>query len=423
MGYLVAVLIEIGAVSGSLLLVHSFSPFALPGALVLLGIIVVALNWGEGPGLLATFVGIVQLDVFVLFPYLPMSLRTMADSLSLLLFWLIGLSISLIAGRSGRVRRQAEELAHSLKVERVRSDVEHQRLRTLLEVLPAAVGMVDAQGRFLEINLAAQALWGNESFPREIAQLQAHRGWWPDTGTPLAAEEWAIVRALTRGETILNEEVVEFVDGQHKVIGHSAAPIRDATGAIRGAAGVLQDTTERKRTEREIAEHAAQLEAILENIADGLIVTDAHGRLLHLNQSYRTLLGLDADPKGVTLPALQQIAGHALYNVRGQPLTEVERPLNRILHGEVLTGTKHVDLMVRTRDGRELRLNVSGAPIHDMSGHLLGTVQVLRDVTEQHRLEQRTRQALQALLAMAKALVEVDIEGDSPRLPEKPGFP
>ena len=139
---------------------------------------------------------------------------------------------------------------------------------------------------------------------------------------------------MRTGETILNEEVEELVEGQRKVILHSAAPIRDAMGTIRGAVGVLQDITEHKRLERELAERAAQLAAILESIADGLIVTDAQGRLLHLNLAYRTLLGLAVDPKGVTLPTLQELAGHAVLNVHGDPITEAERPVNRILRGK-----------------------------------------------------------------------------------------
>src|SRR5262249_52154502 len=126
------------------------------------------------------------------------------------------------------------------------------------------------------------------------------------------------------------------------------------------------------------AEHAGQPEAILESIADGLIITDAQGRLLQLNPAYQAILGLDHVPKGVTLPTLQQIAGHAVLDAGKHPITEAERPVNRILHGEVLTGTKRVDLVLRTRDGRERHVDVGGALVRDKAGHPLGTVQVTR---------------------------------------------
>jgi len=204
--------------------------------------------------------------------------------------------------------------------------------------------------------------------------------------------------------------VAQLIAGQRKVILHSAAPIRDETGAIQGAAGVLQDITERKRMERELAERAAQLEAILASITDGLIVTDAQGRLLGLNPAYQALLGVENVPTGVTLATWQRIAGYAVLDTQGRPITEAERPVNRIMRGEVLTGTKHVDLLLRTRDGREIYVNGSGAPIRDKAGRLLGAVQVLRDVTDQRRLEQHTHEALRALLAMAEVLVQVQVQ-------------
>ena len=404
--YLLAFLVEIAAAGLTLLLLRPLPLFALQGSLLILGMVVVALAWGAGPSLVATLVGTAMLELLVVPPYASKLLVGMADSRSGAVALVVGCSISLIASQSGRARRQAEEWASSLRAEKARSDMERKRLRTLLEVLPAAVGMVDTQGHILERNQASKAVWGGEFFPCELAQMQAHQGWWPGTGIPVAVEDWTIARALRAGETILNEEVEELVEGKHKVILHSAAPIRDAMGTIRGAVGVLQDITEHKRLERELAERAAQLGAILESIADGLIVTDAQGRLLHLNLAYRTLLGLAVDPKGVTLPTLQELAGHAVLNVHGDPITEAERPVNRILQGEVLTGATDDDLLLRTHAGREVQVNVSGAPIRDRAGHLLGAVQVLRDVTEQRRLEQHIRIALDALLEMAEALVQ-----------------
>ena len=404
--YLLPSLVEIGAAGLTLLVLRPLPLFALQGSLLLLGVVVVALTWGAGPSLVATLVGTALLELLVIPPYASRLLQGMADSRSGVVVLLVGCSISLIAGQRGRARRQAEEWASALRAEKARSDMERERLRTLLEVLPAAVSMVDTQGHILERNQASKAIWGNEFFPCELAQLQAHQGWWPGTGIPVAVEDWTIARALRTGESILNEEVEELVEGKHKVILHSAAPIRDALGTIRGAVGVLQDITEHKRLERELAERAAQLAAILESIADGLIVTDARGRLLYLNLAYRTLLGLAVDPKGVTLPTLQELAGHAVLNVHGDPITEAERPVNRILRGEVLTGAQDDDLLLRTRAGRKVQVNVSGAPIRDRTGHLLGAVQVLRDVTEQRRMEQHIRIALDALLAMAEALVQ-----------------
>src|SRR5262249_18762583 len=78
----------------------------------------------------------------------------------------------------------------------------------------------------------------------------------------------------------------------------------------------------------------------------------------------------------------------------------------RVLQGEVLTRQQSLEMIVRTHTGRETRVNATGAPIRDARGQLLGAVLVARDVTEQRRLEQHTRDSLDALLAMAEALAQ-----------------
>ena len=69
-------------------------------------------------------------------------------------------------------------------------------------------------------------------------------------------ETWASVRALREGRTTLNELLdIETFDGHKKTIQNSAAPIRNAEGAIQGAVIVNEDVTERVRAE-EALRHA-----------------------------------------------------------------------------------------------------------------------------------------------------------------------
>ncbi|HEU5369854.1 MAG TPA: PAS domain S-box protein, partial [Ktedonobacterales bacterium] len=554
MGYLAAVLIELAAVGLTLLAGRLLPLFAVQGALIILGIVLVALTWGAGPSLLAVLVGTMLLRLVVMPLYLPWLVDAAVDGICLAVALLAGSSISLLASQSAWARRQAQELVCSLREEQTRAELERQRLRMLLDVLPAAVGMLDVQARVLETNPASKVLWGEGAPDRgEMAQVQTWRGWSGDTGKPLDPEEWAITRALTKGKTTINQEVeVEMTDGQRKVILDSAVPICDeqgttlgavgihqditerkqleealraserraaaqaaeleaifeamtdglllydaegrilrynraasqflgfeahpefaslswkeravryaplddggqpilpedlalsrllrgevligsqaaedslhtpdgrkvafsmtgrplcdAEGVVIGAVGIARDVTERRRMEREVADHAARLETIFESIADGVIVVDHQGRMLHMNQTTRTLLGIEQDPTGLTMPELEDRWGFSARNLQGQLFTHAERPLNRYLQGEVLTRQRSVDLIVQTRDGCQTQLNNTGAPIRDAAGQIIGAVEVFRDVTEQRRLEQHTRDTLDALLAMAEALVQV----------------
>ena len=188
--------------------------------------------------------------------------------------------------------------------------------------------MMDAQARVVENNPANKVLWGAACLsPARLPPFQLWRGWWPETGKPLALEEWAIMRALTSGETITNQEVAfETSSGQPKMILASAIPIRDEQGAIRGAVGIHQDITQRKRledalrrAEQEAAAHAQELEAIFEALTDSLLVYDAEGRILRCNTAARQLFGFEAQPEFAALPWKERAVRYVLRDAEGHP--------------------------------------------------------------------------------------------------------
>ncbi len=58
-----------------------------------------------------------------------------------------------------------------------------------------------------------------------------YKGWQPDTGERYKAEDWALARALQKGETIVGEVIdIERFDGGRATILNSAAPIKDNDG-------------------------------------------------------------------------------------------------------------------------------------------------------------------------------------------------
>lgn len=406
-GYLVAALLEVAAAAIVLLLLYFFPSFAFRGVLAVGGVILMALGWGAGPALFATFVGTFLLYYAVLLPHYSWSLADPADALGLLVYLVVGVSISLLASRSERARRQADETARLLAEAEAKSSLESRRLRAVLAVQPSAVSIADAHGRLLEMNQATKTLWGEQApLVSEIAQYGQYKGWWVRTGEPLAAEDWAMARALTRGEVSLNEELeIETFDGQRKLILHSAVPIRDESGTITGAVVNAQDITELRRLEGEVAERVSELETLFESISDGIALLDAQGNLIQTNRAFRTMLGFTRHPELAarsTRERGERSAALAVRDEHGHPLDERTWPSSRLLRGETLMG---VDILITTLEGREMVVEVTGAPVRDAMGQITSCVEVLRDVTARRELEQRTRDALQALVAMGEAIV------------------
>ena len=159
--------------------------------------------------------------------------------------------------------------------------------------------------------------------------------------------------------------------------------------------------------EREAVLRANQLEAMFESMSDGVVVYNKQGQVLHTNAAAHHIFGLGASPPQDEAHLRQELLLHAVQrDEQGQLLPEKRRPLARVLTGEFLTGTRASDVLVQTPDARQVVLNMSGAPIRSEAGAIERAVLIYRDVTERRRLEQRTSEALRALLAMAEVLIQ-----------------
>lgn len=141
-------------------------------------------------------------------------------------------------------------------------------LRTILRTLPVGVWIIDKDGTVLSGNPASYEIWGGARFVG-IEGYSQYKGWWADTGVPIAPDEWAAARAIRKGETSLSEEVeIECFDGSRKIILNSAVPIRDAGQAIIGVVIVNQDITERKRMERNLIDSEQRLESLSSHLLE-----------------------------------------------------------------------------------------------------------------------------------------------------------
>ena len=139
-------------------------------------------------------------------------------------------------------------------------------------------------------NTAGQKIWAGARYVG-IEQFGEYKGWWLGSKKPIGPHEWAAARAIEKGETSFEEEIeIECFDGTHKIILNSALPIRGSDGAISGAIVVNQDITERKQAEAELRIAATAFES-----QEGMMITDADGVILRVNQAFTENTGYTAE--------------------------------------------------------------------------------------------------------------------------------
>lgn len=292
-------------------------------------------------------------------------------------------------------------------------------IAALIEAYPDAVFLYDRAGRIVTLNTLARRLFGLERDDRfdalpytERLALLAPRTL---DGRPLDKEDWSISRILS-GEVVpegaSSVARIRGFDGRERVLGYSGAPIRDDEDTIIGGFAIVRDLTEQRqlveqaRTAKEEAQaRAAQLEAILDAITDGIYVYDGDANLVRTNSAAQRLNPGTAQETYRAQSPEERSADMRIWDEQGLPVRPEDEPMRRVLRGEVLTGARAVDSAVQLPDGRLAQVNTTGAPVRDATGAVAGGVIVTRDVTEHRRLERRTRESLDALLAMARAAV------------------
>jgi PAS domain S-box-containing protein len=145
--------------------------------------------------------------------------------------------------------------------------------------------------------------------------------------------------------------------------------------------GVAVDITAQRQAEEALAAEKERLSVTLRAMHESVITTDKEGLIQFMN------------------PAAAELTGYAIEQCVGRPVDEICRlehsrseegvpvPFARVARGDLVA-----DLPAQTRlvaqSGRRRQVEGCCAPIHAVDSKVIGTVLVLRDVTEQERLEQ-----------------------------------
>ncbi|MCR4304620.1 MAG: PAS domain S-box protein [Gallionella sp.] len=91
---------------------------------------------------------------------------------------------------------------------------------------------------------------------------------------------------VAAGKSFINLENTNLrKDGHPVVLETSGVPVIDSKGKFCGYRGIDRDITGRKRAEMSLRDSEARLQTIVENLTEGIAVSDLDGRLLHFNRA------------------------------------------------------------------------------------------------------------------------------------------
>jgi two-component system CheB/CheR fusion protein len=362
--YVVAILV----VGAAAVLTRLMWPVAYPASLAPLFLIAVAIStWfgGVGPGLTATCASFGAIAGLVLLLGDVHELKT-SDLLRIASLLPVAMFIGLLYQAKTRAEQALRE--------------RDARLQLVSEQIPGGLWSTDAELRVTSGFGARSAILHGPAG----TTLQQHFQSQDNSFEPVAAHR----RAL-RGDSSSYE-----LHWCGRTFQCYVEPLRGLDGGIIGVVGIATDITDRKYAEQEreqlvnaLETQHARLNAIVESIPAGIVVAAApDGRIVLHNSRVEEVLRHQAPPSA-NLAAYSDWHAH---HPDGRKVEPHEYPLARGLRGEIV---RHAEFVYHRGDGTQGWIQMSGAPVRDSHGEIVGSVAIFSDVDQAKRAEEEIRQA------------------------------
>ena len=289
----------------------------------------------------------------------------------------LGLEKELMAQTLRQAKDEAEDLNRELRAEiderrhaeqRIRAS--RQELARILENMQDMYFRTDLQGRMVQVSPSVRDLLGyapEEVIGVDVANIFADSA---------DLERFMLLLDRNGGSLRGYEAMVRRKDGTEIWVSKNAQYYRDETGDVAGIEGTSHDITRLKHVQAELNAEKERALVTLAAIADGVIATDAEGRIDYINPVAETLTGW---------PATQAL---------GKPLMEVLRvvdedtrqladdPVRQCLRSQRTYRIPGHPILLSAGGNAEYSIEARVAPIFNERAQVTGTALVFHDVTE-----------------------------------------
>ena len=251
-------------------------------------------------------------------------------------------------------------------------------LHELIQSAPLPIIHMDREGRVALWNPAAESTFGwtaGEALGRTPSDVP---------GDSLERFLQGIQETVTDRPMHGLEVPLQRNDGSRVHIRISSAPVTDAAGNPAGVLAILEDITERKRTEEALRRTTESLETLIESSPLPIVQTDMEGIVYLWNPAAEHLLGWTA----------AEAVGRFLPYVPEEKMHEFRENLRKVGEGQVLRG---VEVERSKKDGSPILLRVSTSLLPGGNGQPAGTIAILEDFTDRRRVEAEREMLIERL--------------------------
>ncbi len=189
--------------------------------------------------------------------------------------------------------------------------------------------------------------------------------------------------------------IVTAIVGSDGPIGAVAACVPDRhytpgdSSFVESIANVLAATSDRSQVFAELQTSRDQLDVIFRNVAEAITVQGADGRLLYANDAAARLVGFDSAEALIAAPVADIMSRFEVMREDRTRLDVRDLPGQRTLR----TGLPEEEVIVYriVETGEEKWSRVRASPVRDERGEVVFAINIVLDITEEHREEREAR--------------------------------
>lgn len=248
-----------------------------------------------------------------------------------------------------------------------------ERYRAIFNNAAVGIDLVDAEGRFLEVNGTLERFLGYTE--EELVHLTAlDLTYDEDLGR---SEDMLAGLVEGRSPGYRFEKRYVRKDGTVVWADTSVSAIRGTDGEYKATVGVITDITQRKKSE----EALQRLATAVEQAAEAIEITDPTGTIVYVNPAFAHTTGYSREEVTGVNPRILKSGRHSEEFYQDMWKT--------ISGGRIWTG----HFINKKKNGTLFEEDVSISPVTDASGQIVNYVAVKRDVTNEVSLQKQLLQA------------------------------
>ena len=284
-------------------------------------------------------------------------------------------------------RRQAEESLRQSE----------ERYRRILEEMDNAYFEVDLVGNYTFVNDATSRLLG---YSKEELIGKTFREQVNKEDTKILYQAFGNIFNTGKPERGISYKAYRK-DGKFRFAEIAGFPIHNQEGEIIGFRGIGRDVTERKIMEETLRQSEERYRTILEEMDNAYFEVDLTGNFTFVNDAISRLLGYSK----------QELIGKTFREQMNKESTNV---LYQAFGNIFNTGKpeRGISYRAHSKDGKYGYAEVSGFPIHNPAGEIIGFRGIGRDVTERKLMEEALRQSEERYRTVMEEMDEWYFESD-----------